>query len=318
LEVARKSEERVVQLEAEKEELSAQVEEVEEERDVVKEEWEEYQAESETDKSDLREEVDRLRRLLDDAEMEEMDVDEGAYAQIKDLEREVLELRTQLERETRMHLTTGEGSGSGGETRAESRPNGALLARIRELEAELEATRYAPNVAGLMEENRRYREQLAELMTGSGRTAAEATMSGLVEEERAELERLRQRIAELELQLLRTKQTKVSDEDLQRELLEAETLEAEAEADVTRIQAQLDAAIESRKETLRDRALSEKKYRAIEDLRLTLGRAVTLVRTRKGKLTKLRNQVKLRQQAFALEEEASKRTKRTEARVMMV
>jgi|WetSurMetagenome_2_1015567.scaffolds.fasta_scaffold00643_23 DNA repair exonuclease SbcCD ATPase subunit len=294
LEEARKAHDRLVDAEAEKESLHAQLEEVEEERDVCKEDYEELSArsaENESNTSDLREEVARLHRIIEDIEAEEVEGDEEARVKIRELlkdnrtlQNEIEDLHGQMSRlleekrrrgvveeERSRGATTPEGRGAGESEhslelhrrirsleeadRILHETNARLLRevsadreRLTDLEAENRALRYsaerspaAGNVAGLEEANRRYREQLAQLMAerreSSPPSAVAPASGGLGASERAELDILRQRNYELELKFLKSKVTKMSEAELTSKLVKAEKEAEAAEQAVTAQQA---------------------------------------------------------------------------------
>lgn len=371
LDEARKVEDRLVDLEAEKQSLSAQVEEVEEERDVLKDVLEESKSESEGHVDDLKMEIARLQNLLDDKQVGSQDEDEGLAEENKALKNLVGELERRLQGAGRQSLSD---EGSEGATRGDSGRMANMARRLQEvensartlyetnqrlirqrqeeadrladLESENRALRYATpnlptNVPGLVEENRRYREQIQELMrerqTTTGSTSPAAVPStGMSEDERTELESLRQRNYDLQLELLRVKKTSKPDDELQREYeaIEKEVTKAEDElekkiAEIERQVAARKAGMDTRAQTAgmtRDehlefnRAEARRNYdldAVTEELRIQIVDDKERLRGLRSKATKLRNQVALRKKEFELQEEANKRTKRTEARIML-
>jgi hypothetical protein len=156
------------------------------------------------------------------------------------------------------------------------------------------------------------------------------------EDERTELESLRERTYQLELELLRTKKTSKSDSELEAELAAAEQELTKAEKEIARREAVIEAAEAARKAALDTRAQTagmsldqkfdfnraeairnKKVHEEIENMVVELLGLQQKLAPLKGKVTKLRNQLALRRKEFELQEEANKRTKRTEARIML-
>jgi chromosome segregation ATPase len=355
---------RAMSLEREKESISEQLEEVEEQRDVLKEEMEERESQSESNVEELREEVERLKRQLDDQEVEGGD---GYEDLVQDVER-LRERNAELERKLEGRLSFERSEGSEGATRGDSGRMANMARRLQEveesartlyetnqrlirqrqeeadrladLESENKALRYATpnlpaNVPGLVEENRRYREQIQELMR-ERQTVPSTSSTGMSEDERTELESLRERTYQLELELLRTKKTSKSDSELEAELAAAEQELTKAEKEIARREAVIEAAEAARKAALDTRAQTagmsldqkfdfnraeairnKKVHEEIENMVVELLGLQQKLAPLKGKVTKLRNQLALRRKEFELQEEANKRTKRTEARIML-
>jgi len=327
LEKARHVHDRVVDLEAEKEELSAQLEEAQEDRDAIREECEEM---SETHASELREEIERLRRRLEDEEVEE---DEGMAERLAELEETNRELRHEVESARRR---SEEPSGGGTVGVAEQRriaeleqaarvmysTNEKLLRdaevtkeRLNDLESANRALRHAnesvpADLAGVLEENRRYQEQLAQLMAAPRPSAVSPMRGGLSREEREAFE---SRIRGLELELMQSKKTKQSDKDVQAKLAKEGDKLAALERQLEDAQRKLEIAQKEHKEMRRlpefpagttleqrekynneARKKSDKKYREIEELRNEIEKAKRSIPHLRSKVSRLRNQVELR------------------------
>jgi myosin protein heavy chain len=389
LDEARRVAARVAEVEEEKEGISAELEEAKEALDYAAEDMQEAAAqresESEANASELREEIERLQRRLEDEEQKEQEgADEILAEENARLREQTRALEQELARQRLSHRGGSEGSeGSAGSTRANidrtltlqervlkleqaastmHKTNERLLRerqdeqeRLSDLEAENRALRFArPNVpdnlVGILEENKRYREQLAELQqavrrgSNSGSSSPPAAVSRsspqhgdrLSEEERAELEELRERNHELQLEIVRNKKTKMTDEELQRQLQAAEDALRVAQEAIIAKMATIETAETSRRAALNmsnrpaDMTLEEKHAyndaaaarniaagRAIEEMRIALAEMEGRVPSLKGKVTRLRKQAEIRKQEYALEEESGKRPKRTEARVAM-
>jgi hypothetical protein len=371
LEKARRAEEKVTELEAQKEGLN-------EELDVVKDDLQEVverESESSAGASELREEVQDLRRQLEAIEAGEVD----GYEEMKwemdelrernenlekrvrgdgfeELRQQVANLEARNERLRRDLERAERGPEDEGNTRGETEHSASMSQRIRELEnaarlmydtnqklmrdqerlrdleEETRVLRYAnPDLVALAEENRRFKQQLTDLMQGtSGEAAVPATSSS------AEVEELRRRNIELEAALLRAQnKTTKTQAELETELEAAQEELRGAEEGLAGLQAAILTAEAARKAGLNttektagmtqgerfdfnatEIVRNREAFRAIEEMRLTALDTKNRIPSLRGKVTKLKNQLEMRKKEYELEEEANKRAKRTEGQLI--